>query len=105
MSNLYIYNFGDEKYIVDDSGERWTDAIYGPDPTVICESCYDEVTEAIENEHGTIMCWDCQDVTVIDISKHRGNLLDFGEDCNHSESGCKLIDEAVNKGEYNAKVL
>jgi len=75
MSSLYIYDFGDEQYRVDDSGEQWKDAMFGPKHTVFCESCYDEVTEALENEHGTIMCLDCFDIVPIDLTTSEGDIL------------------------------
>lgn len=70
MSNLYVYDFGDEQYMVDDSGGRYTPVAFNqPDvKTVICESCQTEVTEAIEDEHGHISCFSCFDVTTIDLT-------------------------------------
>ena len=77
MSNLYIFDFGDEQYMVDNSGERWTPVcLMQPDvKTVSCESCHDEVTEAMENEHRTIMCYNCHDVVTIDLRESVDEIL------------------------------
>lgn len=77
MSALYVYDFGDEKYMVDDSGERWT-IIDLKHTTVYCDSCHNAVMKAVGGESRHIMCWDCVDAVNIDLTKHRGNLLDFG---------------------------
>jgi len=86
MCNLYVYDFGNgDQYIVDDSGERWTEGVSVTDntKTVFCESCYDEVVpeEAYESASGRIQCVNCFDIQHVDLSKHRGNLLDLGAGC------------------------
>lgn len=77
MSNLYVYDFGDEQYMVDGSGGRYTPvAFMQPDTkTVVCESCHTEVTEAIEDEHGHISCFSCFDVTTIDLTESADEIL------------------------------
>jgi hypothetical protein len=77
MSNLYVYDFGDDQYMVDDSGARYTPVMFNqPDvKTVVCESCHTEVTEAIEDEHGHISCFSCFDVTTIDLSESVDEIL------------------------------
>lgn len=105
MSSLYVYDFGEEKYMVDDSGERWNEVEFLTDmKTVICESCFTEVTECLENEHGCYKCINCHDVVRLDLTESTDEiLLDKGmgdfQVIRNLEEGCMEIIERHEDGD------
>lgn len=89
MSALYLYNFTDGQYIVDDYGQRWTpltiatkEGTLEGSTTVICDSCHEPVTAALQLSHGHISCYDCVDITNIDLAGENFPdnmlMLDYG---------------------------
>jgi hypothetical protein len=81
MKKLYVYNFGLERYMVDDSGKRWKNSLLPQDVGIaipakfFCEECKRSSTSCFQNEQGTIVCANCFDGEHIDLAADEGKLL------------------------------